>query len=64
MRIKVRERGQTVELSGRAVDTIIRRVYGRKAGLMGTAIVGPRTSGGYPVLAELVSVDGIYVRRH
>ena len=60
--IRVRTRGQCVDYSGRSVDTIIRREYGRRATVWGGNVIGPKRHGGaYPVLGVIVSVDGTLV---
>ena len=48
------------EYTGRTVETIIRREYGRKATRSGNLIIEPAVTGGYSVLGTLIwtEVDG------
>lgn len=55
--LRVRDHGQTLTLTGRTVDSIVRREYGRHAWVWGENIVGPRVAGAYPVLATVIGVD-------
>lgn len=58
--LTVRDYGESGsrEITGRSVGSIIRRVYGRKAFLWGSSIVGPAIYGAHPVLATVLEIDG------
>lgn len=55
--IRVRDHGQTIDLTGRTAESIVRREYGRQAFIWGSNIVGRKAAGGYPVLATVISID-------